>query len=157
MKRLPAYVGVAILTFGIGVFARSVDPLKWLQPEPTEPLRVTISPNKLPANSKVSFEYYLVTIENVSGKTVRGYSLGHACECRGWDSDDNPYPPDINYMNPSPERQTLRPGESQVMPFPADLLSSRGSKPTVWVDLVHFQGGANWGPNASHKEGYVRE
>ena len=157
MKRLTAYVGVAILTFGIGVLARTVNPRKLIQREPAEPLRVTMSPIKLSANSQVSFDYYIVTVQNVSSKTVRGYALGHTCNCRGWDSDDNPYPMGINYMNPIPERQTLRPGESQEVPIPVDLLSSRSSKPMVWVDLVHFAGGVNWGPNASHKEGYVRE
>ena len=154
MKRLTAYFGVAILTFGIGVLAQSVNPLKWLQQEPTEPLRVTVSPNKRPPNSKVSFEHYLVTVENVSGKTVRGYSLGRTCNCRSWDRDDNPLPLGISYTNPLPERQTLRPGESQEMPFD---VSSKDSVPMVWVDLVHFAGGANWGPNVSHTDGYVRE
>lgn len=157
MKRLTAYLAVAILTFGIGVLARSVNPLKWLEHDPAEPLRATISPITRPANSHVSFDYYVVTVKNVSGKTVRGYSLGLTCNCRSWDRDDNPYPPGITYMNPNPERQTLRPGESQEVPVPADELSSRESKPRVWVDLVHFDGGANWGPNASHTDGYVRE
>ena len=155
MKRLTAYLGVAILTFGIGVLARSVNPFRAPQHEPAEPLLVMISPTTRFANPQDSFENYIVTIKNVSGKTVRGYMLGFNCNCRGWESDLKPYPLGITYIGPSPDRQTLRPGELQEIPLPFEISSV--PKPRVWVDLVHFENGANWGPNRLHKDGYVRD
>lgn len=155
MKRLTAYLSVAILTFGIGVLARTVNPFRAPQHEPAEPLLVTISPTTGPANSPGSFENYIVTIKNVSGKTVRGYMLGFNCNCRIWTSDDKPSPLGTAYVSPSPDRQTLPPGESQEIPLPFEISSV--PKPSVWVDLVHFENGANWGPNRLHKDGYVRD
>jgi hypothetical protein len=157
LSRIILYFSVALLTFVIGVSTWFANPLGWIKHESRGPLRVTISPHLQPASSRVSFEHYIVTIKNVSGKTVRGYSLGHTCDCRSWDNDGNPYPPGINFTNPIPERQVLRPGESQEMPLARTGLPTNESEPRVWADLVHFEHGPNWGPNQSHKEGYVRE
>jgi hypothetical protein len=86
-------------------------------------------------------------------KTIRGYSLGFSCDCRSSDSNDVPYLENISFTNPVPNRQILLPGASQEAPLP--LGGPSGAR--VWVDLVHFEHGDNWGPNRGHKEGYVRE
>jgi hypothetical protein len=156
MKRLAIHLAIALLTFSIGVVVWFAHPLKRLKSQPTEPLLVTLSSKKQPSNSRAAFDH-VVTIKNVGTKTIQGYSLGFKCNCRGWDSDDNFYPEGINFTNPNPERQVLHPGESQTMVFDAEGLPANESGQMVWADLVHFKGGANWGPNQSHKEGYVRE
>jgi len=148
MKRFSAKIGVAILTFSIGTVIWLVNPLRhtaW-----TEPLVVTMTshPSTAPGEPQ-----YVVTVKNVSNRSVRGYSLGHSCACRGWDSSEQPYPAHVNFTNPIPDHQFLAPGESQTIPMTLDATVT----PRVWVDLVHFEHGENWGPNRGHKEGYVRE
>ena len=157
MKRLTLPLVVALLTFNIGLFAWFANPLRWLKSRPTEPLLVTLSPKKQPPNSRADFDHYVITIKNVGTKTIQGYSLGFNCNCRGWDSDGNFYPEGINFTNPNAERQVIHPGESQTMILEAESLPANESERMVWADLVHFKGGANWGSNQSHKEGYVRE
>ena len=151
MKRSLVYLGVASLVLFTAVGAWMVVSKIRARHSQKEPVRITVS-SVQPANSKIPFDHYLVQLENVSPKTIRGFSLGHTCRCRGWDSDDNPYPYGINYTNPLPERQLLRPGDVHEMPLSADP----GLQPTVWVDLAHFEQGGNWGTNLSHKDGYVR-
>ena len=150
MRAITTNLGVAILTFAIGTLAWFVNPLRQTPGLSKEPLLVTVTPRtvSLPRHSELLL--YHVTLTNVSDKTIRGYSLGFICSCRSWDSNDNPYPDGISFLNPSPERQVLRPGESQVID-----LELPGAE--VWPDLVHFEQGGNWGPNRGHKEGYVRE
>jgi hypothetical protein len=150
MKRLVIYLGVSSLACFLGIVTSTVVSQISSVHSTNEPLRVTLLPLQ-PADCNSLFAHYTVRLENVSTKTIRGFSLGHTCDCLSWDSQDNPYPPGINFTNPSPEREILRPGDVQEMPLP-DL----GFRPGVWVDLVHFEGGDNWGPNRSHKEGYVR-
>jgi len=148
MKRFSANIGVAILTFSIGTVIWLVNPLRhtaW-----TEPLVVTMTPHPSTAPGEPQ---YVVTVKNVSNRSVRGYSLGHSCACRGWDSSDQPYPAHVNFTNPIPDHQFLAPGESQTIPMTLDATVT----PRVWVDLVHFEHGENRGPNRGHKEGYVRE
>lgn len=151
MKRSMVYFGVASLALMTAVAAWVVVPTIRTKYVEKEPLRVTVSSLQAP-NSKISFEHYLVKIENISTKTIRGFSLGHTCHCWSWDRDNNPYPLGISYTNPSPERQLLRPGDVYEMPLSADL----GLQPMVWVDLAHFERGENWGMNLSRKDGYVR-
>ena len=150
MKRFSANIGVAILTFSIGTVIWLANPLRhkaW-----TEPLVVTMTPH--PSSITAHGEpQYVITVKNVSDRTVRGYSLGYSCACRGWDSEDQPYPANVNFSNPVPDHQLLAPGESQTIPMTLDPTIT----PRVWVDLVHFEHGENWGPNRGHKEGYVRE
>lgn len=150
MKRFSAHIGVAILTFSIGTVIWLVNPLRhtaW-----AEPLVVTVTPHPLSTTTDGEPQYS-ITVKNVSDRSVRGYSLGHSCACRGWDSNDQPYPRHVNFTNPVPDRQLLAPGESQTIPMTLDASVT----PRVWVDLVHFEHGENWGPNRGHKEGYVRE
>jgi hypothetical protein len=155
MKRLAIYLTVAILTFGLGVSVWLANPLRWIKSQPSEPLLITVSLVKNDLNSSVPSERYLVTVKNVSSRTIRGYSLGVTCECQSWDDDGNFYPHGIEFLIPVPEAQTLRPGESQTIPFSADGL---GRPFRVWADLVHFKGGGNWGANQSRtRERYVRE
>lgn len=151
MKRSLIYLGAGSFALLLGVFAWVVVSTIRAKHVTTEPLRVTVSSIQ-PADSNVAFDHYTVRLENVSTKTIQGFSLGHICRCRSWDSDDNPYPPGITFTNPSPERQLLRPGDIQEMPILADI----GSQQTVWVDFVHFANDGNWGANLSHKDGYVR-
>lgn len=153
MNRSAIYVGAALFTFAIGVSAWLVNPFGRMKPVPNEPLRVAMSLDGRTADTRTYVPRYTVTVQNVSTKTVRGYSLGFTCNCRSWDSDDKLYPPGINFTNPNPQYQVLRPGESQEI----NGLIGDELEPKVWVDLVHFQGEGNWGPNQSHKEGYVRE
>ncbi len=153
MQRFAIHFIVALLTFGTGVLVWRINPLRLMPVEPSEPLRVTLASTWLPPSAKVPFDHYLVTIENVSSKTVHGYSLGHTCSCRGFGTY-GPYPEGISYSNPSPERQKLEAGESQTQVLYADTIPPDEFK--VWVDLVHFTDGTNWGPNRSRTEGYVR-
>lgn len=152
MKRSLVYLGVASLVLITAVAAWVVVSKIRTRQEQKEPLRITVS-SVQPANSKIPFDHYLVQLENISPKTIRGFSLGHTCRCWSWDSDDKPYPYGISYTNPLPERQLLRPGDVHEMALTAD---DPGFLPTVWVDLVHFEHGGNWGTNLSHKDGYVR-
>ena len=150
MKRFSANVGVAILTFSIGTVIWLANPLRrtaW-----TEPLVVTMTRHPLSTTAHGEPQY-VITVKNVSDRSVRGYSLGHSCACRGWDSKDQPYPANVNFTNPVPHQQLLAPGESQTIPMTLDPTIT----PRVWVDLVHFEHGENWGPSRGHKEGYVRE
>ena len=151
MKRSLVYLGVTSLALCTAVAAWMVVSKIRTRHLEKEPLRITVSSLQA-ANSKIQFDHYLIQLENVSMKTIRGFSLGHTCRCRSWDSDDNPYPYGISYTNPLPERQLLRPGDVHEMPLAADP----GFQPRVWVDLVHFERGGNWGTNLSHKDGYVR-
>jgi hypothetical protein len=151
MKRSLTYLGVGGSVLLLGVFAWAVISKIRARHVTNDPLRVTVSSIQT-ANANVAFDHYMVRIENVGTKTIRGFSLGHTCRCRGWDSQDNPYPTGINYTNPSPERQLLRPGDVHEMTLSADL----GLDPSVWVDFVHFANDGNWGMNLSHKDGYVR-
>jgi hypothetical protein len=157
MTRVVIYFGVAFFTFLLGVCAWFANPLGWKNHRSQDPLRVVLSLQRRTANPKSCRARYVVTVENVSTRTIRGYSLGFTCSCRGWDRDNNPYPSGINFTNPNPQDQLLRPGESQELPIPFDSRSGDDVKAKVWVDLVHFEGGGNWGKNQSHKEGYVRE
>src|SRR5687768_17688812 len=104
MKRSLVYIGVVSLALFTVVGAWMVVSKIRTRNAQKEPLRITVS-SVQPANPKIPFDHYLVQLENVSTKTIRGFSLGHTCRCRGWDSDDKPYPYGINYTNPHPERQ----------------------------------------------------
>ncbi|GEM_PF-2654921 len=153
MQRSAVHLIVALITFKTGVFVWRLNPLRFRPAEPSEPLRVTFTPTRLTASANVPFEHYLVTVENVSSKTIRGYSLGHTCSCRGYGTY-GPYPEGISFSNPTFERQNLEPGASQVEVLLVDNVPPGQIK--VWADLVHFTDGTNWGPNQSRTEGYVR-
>ena len=154
MKRYVVYVTVFLLTFIFSVCVFHFRDGNRFGGARSGPLRVIISP----PNSVPSDQYQTITIKNVSDRVVRGYSLGFKCNCRSWDSDDRLYPYGISYTNPIPEHQLLQPGESKEFMWQLSETNTAGNQQLeVWVDLVHFQGGGNWGPNHSHKEGYVRE
>jgi hypothetical protein len=153
MRRFAVHFIIALFTFSCGVLVSRISPIQLVPAEPSEPLRVTLAPTRLPPSAKVLFDHYLVTIENVSSKTVHGYSLGHTCRCRGFGTY-GPYPEGISYSNPSPQRQKLAAGASHTQVLYADNVPTDQFK--VWVDLVHFTDGTNWGPNQSRTEGYVR-
>lgn len=154
MKRRATLLAVALLTFAFGVLAWFVNPVRLLKHEPAEPLRITLMPLKPAYRSPASADSYLVTVENISTKTIRGYSLGQTCDCQSGGTYGM-YPKGVIFSNPIPERQVLRPGESQTVPVPAIGLPFEKLK--VWADLVHFTDGTNWGPNQGRTEGYVRE
>jgi hypothetical protein len=151
MKRQLIHVIALVLTFTLGVIIFHVRLRIPSDGTVRAPLQVTLSkPN--------SVGYRTLKITNVSDQIVRGYSLGHTCNCRSWDSDDRFYPDGISFTNPIPERQLLLPGESQELVWPVSVADNSPQEGLqVWVDLVHFKNGTNWGPNRSHKEGYVRE
>ena len=151
MKRYVIYASASLLTFAFGISLFHIGLGIRRREVSNAPLRVTVSQ----PSSMASRQYRTITIKNVSDRVVRGYSLGNTCNCRSWDSDDRPYPEGVTYTNPIPEQQILQPGESQEFMFEID--SSPNQELKVWVDLVHFQDGVNWGPNLSHKEGYVRQ
>ena len=154
MKRYVIYASASLLTFAFGISLFHLGLGSRRREVSNAPLRVTVSQT----SSMVSPQYRTITIKNVSDQVVRGYSLGHRCNCRSWDSDDRPYPEGVTYTNPIPEQQILQPGESQELRWQlSETESSRDQELEVWVDLVHFQDGVNWGPNRSHKEGYVRQ
>ena len=153
MQRLTTNLAVALLTFGIGVLLWFAGPSRLLKPEPLEPLRLTLSQETKTASPDVPFDHYILTIENVSSKTIHGYSLGRTCNCRG-QATYGPYPDGIIFSNPNPSRQVLEPGASQTEFLFRDDLPIDQLK--IWADLVHFTDGTNWGPNQSRTEGYVR-
>ncbi len=153
MQRLATNLTVALFTFGMGVLLWFADPLRLIRPQPLEPLRLTLSQEKETASSKIPFDYYILTIENVSSKTIHGYSLGQTCNCRG-QGTYGPYPEGIIFSNPNPSRQVLKPGESQSQILFSERLPVDQLR--IWPDLVHFTDGTNWGPNQSRTEGYVR-
>src|SRR5215213_10963076 len=145
MKRFSMNVGVAVLTFSIGTvvwFAHPFRHTSW-----TEPLVVTMTAHPYSRTAQGEHQYF-ITVKNVSDRSVRGYSLGYSCSCRGWDSNDQPYPVNLSFMNPVPHQQLLALGESQTIPMTLDSTVT----PRVWVDLVHFNHGENWGPNRGHKD-----
>ena len=152
MQRLTLRLAVAFLTFGVGVLLWSANPLKWIQPHSAEPLHLALSERRA-ASSNIPFDHYIVTIENVSSRSIQGYSLGHTCHCRG-QGTYGPYPEGMTFSNPNPTWQRLEPGESQTRIISGHNQSIDQVK--VWVDLVHFKDGTNWGPNQSRTEGYVR-
>jgi hypothetical protein len=146
MQRLTISLAVALLTFCCGVLAWVVNPVRLVRSHPSESIRLTVSEMQS-ANSRIPIDHYKVTVENVSSNTIHGYSLGFTCDCYG------PYPKGISFTYPNPDRQLLKPGEVQTEILPADLPIQQTK---VWVDLVHFTDGSNWGPNQSRTEGYVR-
>jgi hypothetical protein len=153
MRKLLDRAGVSVFIFSAG-FSAAIVTQRVIGQEPTPPLQLTVSQTADATMDHV----YLVTIRNVSNKTVRGFSLGMRCDRSGRDIDDRPYADNTCYTNPSMDFQVLRPGESQQMPLPVPYFAAGGSKPPVWVDLVHFgRGVPNWGENKGHKDSYVRE
>jgi hypothetical protein len=153
MQRRTISLAVALLTVGIVVLLWFAGSSRLIKPPPSEPLRLTLLPERKSANSNDPFDHYIVKVENVSSKTIHGYSLGHTCNCRG-QGTYGPYPAGITFGNPLPARQLLKPGESQT-----EILIGRDlpiDQFKVWADLVHFTDGTNWGPNQSRTEGYVR-
>ena len=147
MKRNHIGIGVSVVTLFAGILVSVLSP----KVDAREPLHVRVS-SLQPANSEIPFDHYMVLIKNVSSKIVRGYSLGSTCECQSWDSNGNRHPRGIQFSNPNPDRQHLLPGETQEYPL---FSHQSGSKPTVWVDLVHFENDGNWGRNTSRTDGYV--
>lgn len=172
MKRVGINVAVSILAFSIGTLAWVLNPLRHKSASngpmtqiieqssefheyPIVPMTLNIKPSSDSIQEYPETSLYTVTVRNVSDKTIRGYSLGHTCDCRSWDSDGNLYPFGETFLNPVPDHQTLLPGESQQLTI--SIGSNPNITPRVWVDLVHFTDGSNWGQNRGHKEGYVRE
>jgi hypothetical protein len=153
MQRLTINLAVALLTFSFGVLIWQGNPVQLIQSHSSEPLRRTLSQERKPANAKVTFDHYKVIVENVSLKTIHGYSLGWTCNCRG-EGTYGRYPEGITFSNPAPTSQLLKPGEIRTEILPAWDLPVEQLK--VWADLVHFADGSNWGPNQSRTEGYVR-
>src|SRR5436190_5664719 len=96
MKRYLMYVSASLLTFAFGFSLFHLRLIKQRNEVSSAPLRVIVSQ----ANSTDSPQYRTITIKNVSGRVVRGYSLGHTCNCRSWDSDERSYPEGVSYMNP---------------------------------------------------------
>jgi len=86
-----------------------------------------------------------VSVKNVSGKTMQGYSLRGGVGALAGSTF------------PYPERQTLRHGESgeevMLMPLPADY---RPFGLEVSVEFVNFSDGTTWGPNQTYARNFVR-
>jgi hypothetical protein len=153
MKGLTMKLAVTFLTIALGALLSFGNPPRVATRAASAPLRLTLSKLREPATANIPVAHYTVKVENVSSKTIQGYSLGRTCNCRG-EGTYGAYPTGITFNNPSPSRQLLQPGQSQT-----EIVSDPGpatSRPKVWVDLVHFTDGTNWGPNQSRTEGYVR-
>jgi len=151
MKGLSMKLAVTLPTIAVGALLSFANPPR-LAPAPA-PLRLTLSKVRVAASRQIPIGHYIVAVENVSSKTVQGYSLGRTCNCRG-EGTHVTYPQGITFSNPRPSRRVLKPGESQT-----EVISAQGMaipQLKVWVDLVHFTDGTNWGPNQSGTEGYVR-
>ena len=110
--------------------------------ESAEPVRVYVSATK-PIRDPAGQPAYeiTVTIRNTGCKTIRGYALDY----RG--------PGGYGHSIPYPNRQTIKPGDSQeyVIRYWHD------TNLTVTADFVNFADKSNWGPNRTKSEGYVRE
>jgi hypothetical protein len=153
MKGLPLKLAITFLTIAVGALLSFASPARVATPAASAPLRLTLSKVREPATVNIPVAHYTLKVENVSSKTIQGYSLGRTCNCRG-EGTYGTYPTGITFTNPSPSRQLLQPGQSQT-----EIVSDAGpptSRPRVWIDLVHFTDGTNWGPNQSRTEGYVR-
>ena len=108
------------------------------------PLRVTaVSLERRPrgpadAGGDFSQCTYRVSVENVSGKVMRGYALR---------SQTVEGPPSVGVVYFDADRQTLRPGESKaevmthMLPEAATVESL-----SVTVGYVNFDDGTTWGP-----------
>jgi hypothetical protein len=154
MKRQMIYLAALAVAFTLGVSIFQVrNKIGRLGKGNDAPLLVMVY-----HSSSAGAAYRTIKIKNLSDNVVRGYSLGHTCNCRSWDSNNVPYPYGISFTNPTPEQQRLLPGESQELNWEVSTTNDGSAeKLQVWVDLVHFEGGSNWGPNQGRKEGYVRE
>lgn len=108
------------------------------QSESTEPVRVYVSSTRpvIGPTGEPGYEI-TVTIENTGCKTIRGYPLAYRGP-RG-DGQSIPYP----------NRQTIKPGESQqyVIHHWSD------TNLTVTADFVNFADQSTWGPNRTKSEG----
>ena len=146
MPRLVTCVCVTLITFGLALLVWFANPFRTTY-QSRGPLRVTISPEKHQPDTIASYAYYPVTVQNVSPETVRGFSLAFTCNCYER----------IGFTYPNPERQLLKPGESQMWPAAVEILPVNEAERMVWVDLAHLDSGINWGPNKGRTEAYVRE
>jgi len=91
---------------------------------------------------------YRVSVENVSGKVVRGYAL-RSVPVTG--------PASVGLVYPDADRQTLGPWEKKVEmlvhTFP-DWAASGSLR--VTVDYVNFGDGTTWGSNQEHDAFFIR-
>jgi hypothetical protein len=128
MNRCILCSAVALLTFGIGVSVRlslSHDKAEAYSPAP---LLIHVSPVGESAGGAASdgeYKIYEVRVENVSGKTVRGYSLFY----------ENSYGRGFMARCSSCEEQILLPGESKVR-----VTEGFRGMPRFWIDEVRFAG-----------------
>ena len=91
---------------------------------------------------------YKVSVENVSGRTVRGYALR---------SETMTEPPAGDTIYPDVDRQTLRPGESatETLDFIVPA-SSPDAGLRLTVEYVNFDDGTTWGSGREHDAFVVR-
>src|ERR1700681_4034090 len=102
MKRFFAWIGVLVLTFSVGVAAAIVIQ-KPANHDPTSPLYLTVS-EALTFDPSLG-QVHVVTIKNVSGRTIRGFSLGLNSEQSGTDIDGRPYADNTCYTYPLVDHQ----------------------------------------------------
>ncbi len=154
MSRLLVRPALALLTFCLGVAVWFV-----ILPAPSTndevaPLRVRVisvereSPVIAGRHGNVCLYRYKVSVENVSGRVVRGYAL---------DSETVTRPSSTAHIFPNVDLQTLRPGESRVetlehaLPAGADAGELR-----LTLEFVNFADGTTWGPKQEYNDFFIR-
>ncbi len=154
MSRLLVRPALALLTFCLGVAVWFV-----ILPAPSandeaEPLRVRVisveKESQVIAGKQGDFCFYRyrVSVENVSGRVVRGYAF---------DSETLTRPGSTAHVFPDVDLQTLRPGESRVETLEHALPASgveEGLRLTL--EFVNFADGTTWGPKQEYNDFFIR-
>jgi hypothetical protein len=153
MRRLLIRPASALLAFCLGVAAWSISLPAPSTDRQAEPLRVRVLSVEKESpvaarRGKVCAYRYRVSVENVSGRVVRGYALH---------SETLTAPGSAALVYPDVELQTLRPGESRVetvehvLPAGAEAEGLR-----LTLEFVNFADGATWGPNQAYNAFFIR-
>ncbi len=154
MLRLLIRPASALLTFCLGVAVWFV-----ILPAPSTndevaPLRVRVisvekeSPVIAGRRGNFCFYRYRVSVENVSGRVVRGYAL---------DSETLTSPSSTARIFPDVDLQTLRPGESRVETLEHALPAGGGGEGLrLTVEFVNFADGTTWGPKQEYNAFFIR-
>jgi len=80
MRRIPIGISLVLFAFAAGALFWSAGLSRFIKPDSPEPLRLVLSRDRKPATPDFPVDHYIVTVENVSSRTVQGYSLGRTCE-----------------------------------------------------------------------------
>jgi hypothetical protein len=154
MLRLLVRPALALLTFCLGVAAWFIILPAPSIDEQAAPLRVRVisvekeSPVIAGRRGNFCFYRYKVSVENVSGRVVRGYAL---------DSETLTRPSSTAHVFPDVDLQTLRPGESRVETLEHALPADAGTEGLrLTLEFVNFADGTTWGPKQEYNDFFIR-